>query len=143
MSEAATALPRDVRVDHIGFCNELATKLANDLKSAVKVRMDNDELTRVTGDYFEGQLVRSTVSVVDPAKLLALWSKDKITRAQLLSALCVKKEPLAQFLTGAQIDAISETSPGTPQLRVTRIKGVELKLVDAVKNLGESIAGAV
>lgn len=142
MSEV-TSLPRDVRVDHIGFCNELASKLANDLKSAVKVRMAGEEIDRVRGDYFEGQLVQSTVSTVDPAKLLAMYAKEKITRAQMLSALTVKKEPLAEFLTGAQIDAISESGPGTPQLRITRIKGVELKLVDAVKGLGESIAAAV
>ena len=135
-------IPRDVRVDQLGFASELQKQHVDNLKSAVKVRMDGEGLTRVEGDYFEGLLVPQDVTSIDPAKLLALYAKDKITRAQLLSCLSVKKEPLAVFLTGGQIAAMSETKPGTPQLRVTRKKGVEVKLVDALKKLGDSIAAA-
>ena len=138
MNEAAT--PRDVRVDQIGFAAELQKQHVDHLKSAVKVRMTGEGLDRVEGDYFEGQLVETSASTVDPGKLLAMYAKDNITRAQLLSCLSVKKEPLAAFLTGEQISAMSTTTGGTPQLRVSRKKGVELKLVDAVKGLGDSIA---
>lgn len=142
MSETATAaVPRDVRVDQIGFVNELVSQHANNLKTALKVRMDNDSIERVRGDVFEGLLVSTFVSTVPPAKLLALYEKDKITRAQFLSALSVRKEPLEAFLSGDEIRRISETTPGNPQLRVNRIKGVELKLVDAVKGLSVPAAG--
>ena len=140
MSEAA-APARDFRIDQIGFAGELQKRHVDNLKSAVKVRMTGEGLDLVAGDFFEGRLVATETGVVDPAKLLNLWAKDKITRAQLLSALSVRKEPLAEFLSRGEIEAMSTTAAGSPQLRVTRIKGVELKLVDAVKGLGESLPG--
>lgn len=137
---AENVIPRDVRIDQLGFAGELQKQHVDSLKTAVKVRMNDEELDRVRGDYFEGQLVPTVVTTIDPGALLALYSKSKITRAELLSCLSVKKEPLAAFLTGKEIEAMSTKAEGSPQLRVTRIKGVEVGLTTALKGLGDSIA---
>jgi hypothetical protein len=111
----SAALPRDVRVDQIWFVNELQKHHVDDLKSAVKVRMTGDGLERVEGDFFEGLLVTPTESTVDPAKLLNLYARDKITRAEMISVLSVRKEPLAKVLSGAEIAAMDESKGRTNQ----------------------------
>lgn len=46
-----STLPRDARLDQIGFVGELQKHHADDLKSAVKARMSGDSIDRATGDY--------------------------------------------------------------------------------------------
>jgi len=135
MSEAANPAARDVRVDQLGIAAELQKQHVDNLTSAVKVRMTGEGLDTVEGDYFVGQLVETTVTTIDPGKLLALYTKDKISRAQLLSALTVNKEPLKKFLSGGEIEKLGTTTAGTPQLRVTRMTPTPFKLVDALKGL--------
>ncbi len=135
---APATVSRDARVDTLGFCN-LVQHFADDLKSDIKVRMTSDGIDRVAGDFFEALLTQPVESTVDPAKLLKLFEGEKITRAQLLSALSVRKEPLKKFLSGDQIEKMSDAARGTPRLNVTRIKDVDVKLVDAVKALARAI----
>lgn len=112
---------RDVRVDQIGFCKELERRHADTLIAAVKLKMAAEVVERVEGDYFTGLLVGGTVRTVDPAALLKLLTKEKITVAQFLSAISV------------------QIKPATPKLVVARKKGVEILLVDALKGLGTAI----
>ena len=141
MSETAeTVAPaRDVRVDQIGFVGELQKRHADLLKTRVKCRMLEEELDVVRGEYFQGLFVKTTETTVDPAKLLALYDAGRISRANFLSAIKVVKEPLSAFLTGDQVEKMSTTAVGSPALRVTRLQGVEVALVDALKQLGSSI----
>lgn len=131
---------RDQRVDPIGFVKELQDQHADGLKQAVKGRMEAGDLERVRGDFFEGLLVRPNAAPVDPSDLLRLYERKSITREELCSALSVKKEPLAEFLTQRQIDKLAgEGTPATPRLCVSRIKGVEVTLVEAMIGLSESL----
>ena len=140
MSDTATAkLPRDKRADLLGYVNELVRRFADTIKTELKVRMTNEELDRVAGDVFEAVLTRPFESTVDPAKLLKLYDEEKISRAQYLSATRVVKEPLEKFLSGDQIARMSSSAPGTPRLNLKRIGTVEVKLVDAVRALSESV----
>ena len=134
------ASARDVRVDQIGFVGELQKHFADDLKTAVKAKMSGDGLQHVEGDYFDGLLVDGyDVQTIDPAKFLKLYEDGKIKRAEFLSALKIANKPAAEFLSGKEIDRISTTAAGQSQLRVTRKKGVEIKLTDAVRGLGKEL----
>lgn len=71
---------RNVRVDQIGFVNELVKHYADDLKSSVKVRMLENGVEVAEGDFFSGLLVGRSATVIDPAKFLKLLEKEEITR---------------------------------------------------------------
>lgn len=141
-STETAELRRDVRVDQIGFCNELEKRYAKTLIASVKLKMAADVVEKVQGDYFEGLLVRAMERTVDPANLLKLLTQKKITVAQFLSAITVQIKPCTAFLSGDQINAMSDSAPATPKLLITRKKGVEILLVDVVKGLGAAIGEA-
>ena len=77
MSEATTEkLPRDVRVDDIGYCGELTKRHADTLKTKVKIGMLERGHERVAGDAFEGLLVSGAqVGTIDPAKWFKLYER--------------------------------------------------------------------
>jgi hypothetical protein len=139
MIETAAALPRDVRVDPMGFIAELQKRHGDNLKTKVKVRMLNDEIDRVAGDFFEGLLVQGQTRTVDPKKMLAKFKAGEVSEKDLLSCLSVRREAALEFMSERELDAISTIGSAQPALRVTRKKGVELELVKAVNGLGESI----
>lgn len=130
---------RDARVDHVGFCNELVKHFAEPTKVAVKNRLLERELDLAEGDFFEGLLIRTCSSVIDPGKLLRLFEKRQITREQFVSAISVRREAAKDFLPGIELAEISEEMPAIASLRITRRKGVEVKLADALRGLGEVI----
>jgi hypothetical protein len=142
-ADAGRASRRDVRVDHLGFVNELTKHFADPLKQQIKLRMNERKLDLAEGDFFEGLLVRGESSSIDPAKYLKLFEKGRITRADFLSALSIKRTAATVFLSEKEVDAISDATPATPQLRVSRRKGVEIKLVDAVRGLADAIGPPV
>jgi hypothetical protein len=88
--EVAEKIVRDVRIDQMGFVAELVKQHADVLKTKVKVRMLDDEIDRVTGDYFEGLLVRGKTRTLDPKKLFKLVKSKQITEEQFLGAVSVK-----------------------------------------------------
>jgi hypothetical protein len=138
--ETAAAIPRDIRVDQIGFVAELQKLYADHLKTLVKDRMGRESIARVEGDFYEGLLISGgSVSVADPAKFLRLYESKRITRKEFLSALAVRNEPAKQFLSLDELDAISERQPASPALRVSKKKQVEVKLVDAVKSIQQTM----
>jgi hypothetical protein len=134
------AIARDVRVDRIGFANELSKQFADKLKADVKTRMAEEKLELVEGEYFEGKFVQGTVGTVDPRKVYRLIKSGKLSESQFLECVRVDRGKLEQYLAGKDIDRLSDFSPATPQLRVTRKKGVEVKLVDALKGLNAALA---
>lgn len=139
MADAPQAkLPRDVRVDQIGYVDEVKKQYADDLKTAVKSHMLEDELVRVTGDAFEGLLVQGRERTVPPAKLLRMYEQKKITKAQFLACMKVGNEAADKLLGKAAVARMSKFEDAPPKLCVTRIKGVEITLVDALKQLNKT-----
>jgi hypothetical protein len=137
--DSETPIPRDKRVDQIGFVKEADEKHAKLLKGDVKLSMINKDQQRVAGDFFEGQLVTFVPATVNPAKFLKLFEQEKITRAQFLAAVSVNTGPCEKFLSGDQLAKISDLGERVTQLRVGRIKGVECKLVDAIAGLADEV----
>jgi hypothetical protein len=138
-TEVAEKIVRDVRIDQMGFVAELVKQHADVLKTKVKVRMLEDEIDRVTGDYFEGLLVRGKTRTLDPKKLFKLVKSKQITEEQFLGAISVKLPAAEQLLSGNDMAKLCDETDASPQLRASRIKGVELKLVQVVQGLASSI----
>src|SRR3954469_18003522 len=125
MSAATVETPlkiiREVRVDQIGFVGELVKQHADVLKTKVKVRMLDDELERVTGDAFEGLLVKGKTRTLCPKKLFALVKKKQITEEQFLNSVTVRLPAAEQLLSGNDMDRLCDETDASPSLRVTRI----------------------
>ena len=139
IAEAPDKVVRDVRIDQMGFVAELVKHHADVLKTKVKVRMLEDETHRVTGDFFEGLLVKGKTRTLDPKKLFKLVKSKQITEEQFLGAVTVKLPAAEQLLSGNEMAKLCDEADASPSLRVTRCKGVELKLVDVVQGLAKSI----
>ena len=132
------AVGNDRRVDQIGYVAELVKQFADPAKAALKLRMAQREIDLAEGSKFQALLVAGvSIGVVDPARLLKLYESKQITRQQFLSAITVRNEPCRQFLSRDAIDAISAQKPAEPRLTVSRRKGVEISLVEAVRELAE------
>jgi hypothetical protein len=133
-------IARDIRVDQIGFVGELQKQFVEPLKATLKARMGERQIDVCEGEYFSALLVEGgTLSVVDAGKFVRLYESKSITRAEFLSAIAVRNDPCRAFLSGKELAAISEQTPASPQLRVSRKKGVEVRLVDAVKGIASAI----
>lgn len=134
-------VPRDQRIDQIGFAAELQKHYADDLKTAVKMRMAENATPRAEGDFFEALLIADqTRKSIDAAKIFKLLEQQKITKKQLLSAITIKLDAAREFLSREQLDKLCDQTPASPTLRVTRKHGVELKLVDALAGLSAGLA---
>lgn len=138
--EAAT-IPRDGRLDEIGVVKELARHFDKEVIPAVKGRMAERGQELAEADVFQGLLATGTTETIDPDKFLALFEAGTLTREQFVQCISVRKgsreDPGAsRYLSGAQISAISRKTKNTPALTVTRIKGVEAKLLETVEQLG-------
>jgi hypothetical protein len=138
----APAVVRDVRIDRIGFASELQKQYVDDVKSAVKSDMLERETTLAEGDYFEARLVAGgTVGTIDPRKFHRLIDRGSLKLADFLACCRIDRGKAEELVAGKDLDRMSEFRPASPQLRVTRKKGVEIKLVDALKGLGAAIGG--
>lgn len=132
---------RDARVDQIGFANELAKQHIDGLKDAVKTRMLDGEVQLVEGDFFQGLLVAGgTVGTICPRKFHRLLKQGKITEDQFHACISVQRKPAEQYCSGKELDRMSEFKPASPRLVVSRKKGVEPSLVDAIRGLSKAIA---
>lgn len=142
MSQIETpVIPRDARIDHIGFVTELQKQFVEPLKGDVKGRMLANDAREVQGDFFTAQLagVGSSVGTLDPVKVFRRVKQGLLTEAQFLECCRIERGKLEEYVSGKDLDRMTEFVPATPQLRITRKKGVELKLVDALKGLGSAI----
>jgi hypothetical protein len=137
-----SACVRDIRIDQLGFAGELERSLfLKNLRATAKQNLQDKGVERAEGDYFAALLVESERATTDPDKLLRLYERGKISRAQLVSALSVTREPCKKFLSLDDLAKISTTEPATSRLTVTRKKGVQIELVDMVKTLA-AVLGA-
>jgi hypothetical protein len=132
---------RDVRVDRIGFAKELDRQYVDDLKDAVKAA--HPVGTRLEGDYFEATVAGTSSTEVAPSGWLRLYEAKAIDRAQFLAGIKVSTTVAKDTLSQRDYKRLATTTEGSPRLNVTRRKGVEVALVDALKGLGTAIsAGA-
>jgi len=129
---------REARLDQIGFAS-LLEPWAKDQRTGVKLSMITKGAERATGDCFEGLVYSFTPATIDPAKFFRLFERGGMSRGQFLACLTVKRDEAAEFLSRQAIAAISNEQMPVEALKVSRIKTVEVKLVDAVKRLAEAI----
>jgi hypothetical protein len=135
MNDTPIPSGRDVRVDRIGYVQELVRQYADKLKKQVKERMDRDSLLLLEGDAFEGRLAASTSSTIDAEKFLRLWERGTITRKDFLAAITVQRSQAAKLMSPFELEAISETEDGAPRLTIVRKKGVEVSLIQALSHV--------
>lgn len=132
------SVAQDIRLDRIGFVAELIEHYQKPLITAVKSGMTAGD--RAEGQLFGGLLAASTTTDVDAEKFVRLWEAGKITRAQFVAAVKVSATAARETLSAQDFARIATVKPGAPSLRVTRLKGVEVALVDAVKEVAAEIA---
>ena len=125
-------------IDQIGFLKELEDQRGKPLKDAVKNHMSAAEKDDFDAEYFDAKLVHGTVQTVDPARFFRLWKRGVIKDADFLACITVQRGKANEFMSDRDLDAISDARD-TTSLRVTRKKGVEVKLVDALKGVADGI----
>lgn len=132
-----TQARRDVRVDRIGLVDEVVRQFRAPL--AEQVKADMGEGDRVSGDLFGALLVCGIATDVDPEKFFKAFEAGKMTRAQFLSAIKVSTSRAREILSEKDLARISETRPTSPALRVSRLDGVQVELVDAIREISAAV----
>jgi hypothetical protein len=120
-------LVTDKRLNAIKLISYLADRAIPDLRSKVKASMLAKHAQYAESEFAVAKLVTSSRTVIQAANLLKLYERASISRAQLLSALSVRKEPASEFLSASQIASISEVSAGEPLLYTDFKPGVEVR----------------
>jgi hypothetical protein len=142
MSEPATR--RDKRVDQIGYVNELVSNYIeakpNGLKLKVKADMTAGE--RIAGDAFEGLLISRVFTTISTSAVLKLLESGEITRADACEILTVNKDEATKRVDPKRLARMTRSFPATPALQVRRLPGVEIALVDALRELSKEIVRA-
>ncbi len=128
---------RDVRVDRIGFVQELVKQWIEPKPGGVKARVkaDMEVGEAVEGDFFFARLDASSETEISVSAVLKLYEQQAISRSELVEILTVRNEPARKILPPKTIQRISRTFVGTARLVVGRKEGVELKLADAVAKI--------
>jgi hypothetical protein len=139
-SRATIEPKRDVRIDRIGFVNELVKYFADPLKE--KVKADHPGKALLTADYFDAIITTPNETHIPLEKWFALFDAGTIDRKQFMEGLKVSTTVAGKVLDEKTFKRVSKTAPGSRQLRITRKKGVEVKLVDAVRHLDFEITEA-
>jgi len=105
---AQPRIVRDKRLTILHAAKALA-RYVEDLPDQIKDSMCDKGAQFAESDHVAGRLQFPTSgrNYIDPGKLLALYERGSITRAQLVSGLSVRAKPLSLFLTGQQIAAIT------------------------------------
>jgi hypothetical protein len=142
MPETEIKVPRDIRVEQLGFVNELYDQFFKPLNDEVKKSMIAKGQELVRADFFEGKIVQATPTFVDNDLLLRLYDAGKLTRKELLTLIGAKVEPCRKFFSAKDLAKISVKGTLTNKLCVERIDGVEVALVDAVRALAKELIGA-
>lgn len=133
---------RDDRIDELGVVNELWDHFDDEVKPLVKTHLKEMGAKRGRGEFFEGLLAggEHPGRAINPAKFLKLFQKGDISRKEFLSALRISIETAGQFLPEKKLNSICDKLPAPePSLTVSRIKGTDFNLLEAVKNIAKSI----
>lgn len=137
---AELQIVRESRLDQLGMVNELVKQYFDPLNDAVKKTLKTKGVKHAVADHFEGKLVDASPESIDPGKFLKLYEDGRLKRHELLKCLSIHKKAATEFLSGKEISAISKPLAPFCALYVTRIKGVEIELVDAVKSIAAAVA---
>ena len=90
-------------------------------------------------DLAVARMQDSSRSVINPRKLHELVKARKLTIDQFLDAVSVRKEPLKEFLSGQEIEAISSDIDAEPSL-VTEFKpGIHVECQPLAEALVEAL----
>jgi hypothetical protein len=137
----AHALPRDARVDPIGFAEELGKHFVTLHRDKVKLSMIEKSVDRVAGEYFEGLLIcPADRGTIEARKLFRLVAAGKLTESQFLECVTVQRKAAEQYVAGKELDRMSSFTESTPYIKIARRKDVQLELVDMVKGLSAALA---
>ena len=113
---------RDVRVDRIGYVQELVKHWieadthgdkSQGLKGRVKAAMSGAEI--LEGDAFEAVLAQSTDSTLSTAGLLRLYEGKAITRPEFLQMVRGVVEPARKILPAKSFARLVLQAKGTPR----------------------------
>lgn len=148
MSKEAPPVPackrnRDIRVDRIGFVNELVSEyIGGDDGVKAKLKATLAPGDEAFADFFESKLVAATDSSVSVSALMKLYECRAISRAQFVDCLTASASKVTKLgLPLKVVKRLVKSFPGTPRLIVNRIKGMEFDLADAITALHGAIAG--
>lgn len=132
---------RDVRVDTIGFAEELAKHFAKPNREKLKDDVKAKGLDAVEGDFFVGELrnANGRIKTISPAKFFKLVKSGRITQKQFEECIEVIRAKAQEYLGDRDLDAISDEQPAAPQFWIFRKKGVEPKLVQELQALGDAL----
>lgn len=139
-NEAKTGPRRDVRVDRIGFVGELMKQYIDGdhgLKAKVKGELEAGQSAE--GDYFVGRLDAAVAAEISASGVYKLHKQGKLSEAELIEMISVKSTVAKEKIDPKTLKRLTRTYEGTPRLTITRKKGVEIKLVDAVRGLSSAI----
>jgi hypothetical protein len=128
---------RDVRIDQIGFANELVKHYVDPLKDAVKSA--HEAGTSLEGDFFTARIDAADKTTVDARRWFKLFSDGEMTRDQFLDAITVSTTDARRVLGEKAFEKASTTVAAGDRLTVTRKKGAEIGLVQAVNTLSHTI----
>jgi len=137
--DADTGPRRDVRADYLGFLDEVWTQWRDPLADGVKSAMKTDE--KVVGDLFQAHRVSggSTVAL-DTDLLLGWYDRGLIARKEFLKMISPKLGEAQKVLRESEIKRlVLESRPKEDSLRIARLKGVEVKLIDAIRAVSREI----
>ena len=130
---------RDVRVDRVGYAQELVRLWADPIRASVKTKMKEQELDVVEGDRYEGKIAAATTSSIDAAKFFRQFKAGKIKEADFISAIRVSREAAAAFMPPRDLEAITEREPGEPRFTISRKKGIDLPLAAVIAGINEAV----
>lgn len=132
---------RDIRVDTVGFINELVKHLKEPNVDAIKTALKAKRSTEAAGDVFAAKLVGGGgVTLIDPMKWFALWKAKTITRHQLFEGMRINVEFAEELLSGEDLARISSIVPSPKRLCFDRIGDVPPDIKQAVAALAIKVA---
>ena len=129
---------RDVRVDRVGYVEDLVDLWCTPIRKAVKSKMVDGELDLLEGDVYEGKLVATTASCIPAAALYRLLKRGKIKEKDFLAAIGVSKSEASKFLSERELAAITESAEGTPRFSIARKKGIDVTLAQIIERVNQA-----
>lgn len=144
--DSALKTGRDIRVDAIGFAEELVKHVAKPGREKVKADALGKQLRAVEGDFFRGEIrgLDGTIKTISARKFLAQVKTEsnptgRITMKQFLDCITVRRGEAEEFFGDRDLDEMSDEVPASPSLTIFRKKGVEPKLLEELRSLAAAL----
>ena len=87
--------------------------------------------------------MNGTIQAPDADLFLTMYEQGQITRAQLVASITIKRDAALEFVSREALADISHTKPMPAQLRITRKKGIEPSLVQAITHIKHVAIGTL